>query len=227
MTFVVNAPTIALNAMNNVAPYLAQRYADLISFLALNPAAASGMRGTNAPAIGSVDYIVLQAQNFAASRNPRAPQAPATVPDEMVSVILVSYFGINPADVERIKREHALSMGAENLVGDLLERYLASVMEPQGWIWCSGAMVRAVDFIKPPTYQGGPWSLLQVKNRDNSENSSSSAIRIGTEIEKWHRTFSKRVGSNWDAFPDASLRQGLSERGFQQFVQQYLGALPR
>jgi hypothetical protein len=28
---------------------------------------------------------------------------------------------------------------------DLLERYLASVLEPMGWIWCSGTMVKSVE----------------------------------------------------------------------------------
>jgi hypothetical protein len=67
--------------------------------------------------------------------------------------------------------------------------------------------------------------LLQVKNRDNSENSSSSAIRNGTNIEKWHRTFSKRVGSNWAAFPDDETRDKLSEKAFELFVRQYLSSL--
>jgi hypothetical protein len=116
-------------------------------------------------------------------------------------------------------------MGAENLVGDLLERYLASVMEPRGWIWCSGAMVKAVDFVKSPTQVGEKWRMLQVKNRDNSENSSSSAIRAGTNIEKWFRTFSKKTGSNWDKFPDPTFRTLLSEAAFKAFVRDYLKML--
>ncbi|WP_409522350.1 SinI family restriction endonuclease [Nitrincola sp. MINF-07-Sa-05] len=211
--------------MNQINPSLVEQYVGIINFLASHPAAASGMRGKNAPSLGSVDYISRQAHNFAASRNPRVPKPPETVPDEMVSVILVSYFDIDKADVERIKWEHALSMGAENLIGDLLERYLASVMEPKGWLWCSGALVKAVDFIEPPSTSGEPWRLLQVKNRDNSENSSSSAIRLGTTIEKWHRTFSRRVGSNWEAFPDVSLRKELSESAFKKYVKDYLGGL--
>lgn len=221
--FGADAPRFALEVMNTINPSLSNQYSNVIRFLTQHPSAASAMRGGNAPDIGSREYIRAQANSFASSRLPRAPQPPATVPDEMVSVILVSYFGINQSDVERIKREHSLSMGAENLVGDLLERYLASVMEPKGWIWCSGAMVRAVDFIKPTTSE--QWSLLQVKNRDNSENSSSSAIRIGTEIKKWHRTFSKKEGSNWNAFPDSTLRPLLSEEGFKSFVQDYLVGL--
>lgn len=222
MAFVSNAGAIAFAAMQRIDPSLAGTYKGIIEFLADNPSAASSIRGSSAPAIGSDEYIRRQAIGFASSRNPRAPKPPETVPDVMVSVILVSYFGIAQEDVERIKDEHLLSMGAENLVGDLLERYLASVMEPNGWYWCSGSMVKAVDFIKPPKDSAGTWRLLQVKNRDNSENSSSSAIRVGTDIEKWHRTFSRKEGSNWDAFPDASLRRGLSEEAFKAFVKKYL-----
>jgi len=225
MAFVANAEMIAREAMNGIASELSDKYASVVLFLASHPEAASAMKGKSAPPVGSADYVRKQALAFSLSRKARDPRPPATIPDEMVSVILVSYFGIPQADAERIKREHLISMGAENLVGDLLERYLASVMEPQGWIWCSGAMVKAVDFIKPPTSPGKDWTLLQVKNRDNSENSSSSAIRVGTRIEKWHRTFSKKEGSNWGAFPDASLRQFISEADFKSFVREYLRKL--
>jgi hypothetical protein len=224
MEFVTNAVIVARQAMEAVNPALSNVYADLVRFLVAYPEAASKQRGKS-PEIGTAEYIRRQAAAFADARNPRAPSPPSTVPDEMVSLILVSYFGISQADVERVKKEHLLSMGAENLVGELLERYLASVMEPKGWIWCSGSMVKAVDFIKPPLVAGQPWRLLQVKNRDNSENSSSSAIRVGTKIEKWHRTFSRKSGSNWAEFPDGNLRQNLSETEFKKFVQTYLGNL--
>lgn len=227
MSFVPNARAVAEEAMRQIDPALAERYADLVEFLALHPEAASKVRGNGSPLVGSVDYIRQQARAFAASRAPQVPEPPATIPDEMVSFILHEYFDIPSENLERVKREHLLSMGAENLVGNLLERYLASVMEPRGWIWCSGSMVRAVDFIKPPSSKGGAWYLLQVKNRDNSENSSSSAIRNGTQIQKWHRTFSRRAGSNWAAFPDATLRPLLSEAGFYSFVKDYLANLKR
>lgn len=225
MSFVINAEVIARAAMSAVDPTLVEKYASLVKFLSNFPEVASGMRGSSAPAIGSKSYLERQAVAFASSRTPRAPQPPATVPDEMVSVILHEYFGIAAGDLEQAKRQHLLSMGAENLIGELLERYLASILEPRGWIWCSGAMVKAVDFVKAPTRARGEWRTLQVKNRDNSENSSSSAIRNGTTIEKWHRTFSKKEGSNWDAFPDAALRRHLSETAFKAYVLEYLHAL--
>lgn len=225
MAFSANSEAFARAAMAAINPPLADKYANLIKLLALNPEAASKMRGNNSPAVGTEAYIRAQAASFSSSRVPRAPEPPATVPDEMVSFILHNYFNVPEANLERAKNEHLLSMGAENLVGELLERYLASVMEPRGWIWCSGSTVKAVDLIKPPAAPGGKWKLLQVKNRDNSENSSSSAIRIGTDIEKWFRTFSKKTGSNWGAFPDAEIRPLVSEAGFRKFVKEYLEAL--
>jgi len=224
MKFITNAEDVAISVMSRIAPELVYKYTLVIKFLSEHPQYASAIRGSSPPVVGTKEYITQQANAFVASRAPRAPKPPTTVPDEMVSEILVSYFGIAISDIERVKREHLLSMGAENIVGDLLERYLASVMEPKGWIWCSGALVKAVDFIKPPTTKE-PWYLLQVKNRDNSENSSSSAIRGGTTIKKWYRTFSKKAGSNWDAFPDTLLRRELSESAFKSFVRNYLLAL--
>lgn len=225
MSFTPNAPALAHQAMETINPKLADTYAAVIAFLAKFPEAASAMRGKNSPSIGSVEYIKRQAEAFATARNSRVPQAPATIPDAMVSVILHAYFDIPIQQLEYAKDIHQLAMGAENLVGDLLERYLASVLEPYGWIWCSGAMVKAVDFILPPSTSGGAWRMLQVKNRDNSENSSSSAIRIGTEIEKWHRTFSKKAGANWSVFPDERLKTELSEENFERFVRAYLHAI--
>ncbi len=134
----------------------------------------------------------------------------------MVSVVMQNIGSYTVEDTERIKREHQLSMSAENFVGEMLERYVSDVLEPHGWAWCSGNFVRAVDLLKPRG--DGGWIELQVKNRDNTENSSSSAIRKNTEIEKWFRTFAKTGLTNWAAFPDEELRGKLTEEGFKQFV---------
>lgn len=227
MKFIDNAKDIAYIRMTSICPELADAYSNIIQFLVNEPKAASAQRGKKSPILGSLDYINSQASAFVTSRAPRGPRAPETIPDEMVSVILHEYFDIPSEDLARAKKEHLLSMGAENLVGDLLERYLASILEPRGWIWCSGSMVKAVDFIKPPAKDGEAYRLLQVKNRDNSENSSSSAIRIGTTIEKWHRTFSRRIGSNWNTFPDESIRPLVSEADFKEYVSNYLHALKK
>ena len=112
-------------------------------------------------------------------------------------------------------------MAAENIVGDLLERYLAEKLEPSGWIWCSGTSVKAVDFIHYDE-KNNEWNLLQVKNRDNTENSSSSKIRDNTTIKKWFRTYSQRDATNWENFPDEVSSKNLNEEDFRAFVKNYL-----
>jgi len=146
---------------------------------------------------------------------------PSTIPDEAVSMILKAAHGYSDEELERIKVEHQYSMSAENLVGYLLERYLAEKLEPYGWVWCSGDFVKAVDFIKKD--EEGNWHALQIKNRDNTENSSSSAIRKGTTIEKWFRTFSKpsrkrHTNTNWNAFPETRFVELLSEDDFLSYI---------
>lgn len=222
MTFIQNSDGIARMAIREIDPSLENQFANLIRFLSLFPSAASALRGKNAPGIGSEGYIYAAASNYAKGRDPKRPEPPATIPDEMVSFVLQYYFDVNPNNLDRIKRDHALSMSAENIVGHLLEQYLSTVLEPHGWVWCAGSLVKAVDFVK---LVGDDWLLLQVKNRDNSENSSSSAIREGTTIKKWHRTFSKKPGSNWATFPDDQARPHLSENGFREFVKTYLESL--
>jgi hypothetical protein len=208
-----------------VNPALENRFATVVRFLMTYPESAAKLRGKYAPAVGTEDYVLAAARSFAQAREPKRPERPATIPDEMVSFVLQHYFNIPATSLERIKNEHALAMGAENIVGDLLERYLAENMEPLGWVWCTGSVVKAVDFINPPAKGKDNWILLQVKNRDNSENSSSSAIRTGTTIQKWFRTYSKKSGTNWAAFPDATVCPQVSEAGFKAFALNYLRKL--
>ncbi|EKN4112706.1 SinI family restriction endonuclease [Yersinia enterocolitica] len=222
--FIDDFEDIARDAMNEIDKKLTEKFVTLIKFLSDNHDACAKLKGKNAPRIGSKDFIIKIAGLFAESRHPKKPAKPATVPDEMVGVVLHVFFDFNKDDLPRIQKEHSFSMGAENIIGDLLERYLSHKLEPHGWIWCSGTIVKAVDFIKL-NEKDNSWTLLQVKNRDNTENSSSSAIRHGTKIIKWFRTFSKKKGSNWDAFPDEVSTQHLSEEGFKDFVVEYLSAL--
>lgn len=224
MQFIPNAPSFAANVMDQIDPNLTWGFENLIRCISINTAIAPASRSRNIQG-GSQEYITKLANNFTSSRFVRAPTPPSTIPDEMVSTILNVYFNVPQEKLEEAKYLHALSMGAENIVGDLLERYIASVIEPQGWIWCSGSTVKSVDFIRPSVNVNGAWDLLQVKNRDNSENSSSSAIRNGTEIIKWFRTFSRTGETNWPAFPCVNARNSLSEAGFISFVSQYLSSM--
>lgn len=219
VSFIENANSAAQEVMDQIDPTLSVKYVTVIEFLCDNPNMAATGRSKDSSEIGTLNYIKVQALNFKKGREPKTPEPPKTIPDEMVGIILNQYFNVPADEIQKAKEWHLLSMGAENLVGDLLERYIAHTLEDEGWVWCSGSVVRSVDFIYRDEQR--QWQSLQVKNRDNSENSSSSAIRNGTPIKKWHRTFSKKQGDNWKNFP-LKTPHNLSEENFKKFVGNYL-----
>ncbi len=178
-----------------------------------NPATESGVN-------------TLAQRYFEAYRRSDFPADSSTVPDEMVSVIMEKAYGYTAEECEKIKIEHQHSMCAENCVGNLLERYLDSQLRQSNWNWCCGEFVKAIDFIAKN--QDGDWVALQIKNRDNSENSSSSAIRDGTRIQKWFRSFSKDTKkgrncfTNWSNLPPLMQGYNLNENDFKTFVSTYI-----
>lgn len=225
VTFVGNAEELAKQKMDAIKPELSKKFQLLIKFLSHFPETCSNPRSKQLhEKIGQEEHIAYLAKSFYESRLPKKPTPPTTVPDEVVSLVLNVSFNIAQNDLDRIKEEHRLSMAAENIVGDLLERYLAEKLEPSGWIWCSGTSVKAVDFIYY-NEESDEWKLLQVKNRDNTENSSSSKIRDNTPIKKWFRTYSQRDATNWENFPDEVSSKNLNEEDFRFFVKKYLAAI--
>ncbi len=195
-------------------------FVGVCEFLSEYPESLS-WRGSTRPGTATrSDFDLLAARYFASYRRPNLPATPGTVPDEMVSVVMEEVYGYSPEECVRIKIDHQHSMSSENCVGAILERYLDSVLRVQGWHWCCGDLVRAIDFIKQKS--DGTWILLQVKNRDNSENSSSSAIRSGTPIQKWFRSCSRTGKTNWVNLPEVMRGFGLTEQGFIDFVRSYI-----
>lgn len=214
--------TLATQAIQKIDPKLKEKFLIVAKFLEVEPSLRPSIRGGRGLVFGSREYFDRLAEVFVNGRHPKAPQPPSTVPDELVSVVLNSYFNIPIKDLNRVKHEHQLSMASENIVGNLLERYISSQLEKYSWVWCSGEVVKSVDFIKPPTKVREPWAALQVKNRDNSENSSSAAIRHGTMITKWYRTKSRTGQTMWDYFPDSVAVKHLSEEGLVKFATTFL-----
>lgn len=181
------------------------------------------------PSVDNEDGLrILANRYFDAYKRSDFPVKPSTIPDEMVSVIMESAYGYSKEECQRIKLEHQHAMCAENCVGNLLERYLESKLRTSHWSWCCGEFVKAVDFIGKN--EKGEWIALQIKNRDNSENSSSSAIRDGTRIQKWFRSFSKDTAkgrpsfTNWENLPPLMQGYGLNEEGFKSFVSSYISS---
>lgn len=201
------------------------QFLSIIDLLNATPELRPTLRKKEASNGVGAAFVDALARQFVESRTPRPPKVPQTLPDAVVGLILNGYYRVAPTRIREISDTHLLSMASENIVGDVLERYIASVLEPVGWVWCSGSSVKSVDFYRPKQSCASPL-LLQVKNRDNSENSSSSAIRNGTTIEKWFRSFSRRAATNWGAFPDPAGQKLLSEEGFCDFVKRYIAGLP-
>lgn len=195
-----------------------EAFIKIIEFLKQNPQQLS-WRGKDLPLVThEYGVIKLAEKHFKALNKLDFPAPPTTVPDEIVSVVLQNAHGYSDEQAKSIKKFHQESMAAENAVGALLERFLHSILKDHGWSWCCGNFIRAIDFIK---WDGNSWVCVQVKNRDNTENSSSSAIRGGTDIKKWFRTFSKTGETNWQNLPPSMLVAGLTETNFKEFVCEY------
>ena len=154
-------------------------------------------------------------------------EAKKSCSDPALAKIVKTVCGLDEDEIEEKENAHNLFMSAENIQGELLEEYIAENVEDYGWLWCSGNALRAVDFCK----RDGS-ALLQVKNKDNTENSSSSAIRNGTEIEKWFRLKTKKKKGipypsyEWNKLNDIinrDLEDGqtpceMSEEDYQNFL---------
>lgn len=142
-----------------------------------------------------------------------------TIPDKVFEAILPVIFP--DYDAKTIIEQHSAMMSLENLVGDLLEEYLSTRLSADGWYCCWGSSVPATDFC---TNDG---RLLQIKTSDNSENSSSSKIRVGTQIEKWFRRFSTKGTYNWEALKVFAPSVEVSEDDFRDFVKDVITKNPR
>ena len=158
------------------------------------------------------------------------PTVPSTIPDPLVSKILEIFHEIKSDRLPDIAIKHQRSMGAENVVGALLEDYINSESTKYEWCHCAVDVVNGTDFIMK---LDGGWELLQIKNRDNSENSSSKSVRdvvehnSGVVIKKWFRTFARTGKTNWNKFPDENLKDILNESSFQQHVIKHLKNLKK
>ena len=105
-----------------------------------------------------------------------------TISDPLIDVI---FEACGSQNADEIRTNHRNSMMAENILGSLLEEYLHENLIGTRWRIAWGESVKSVDAVK--CNADDTFVLLQVKNKYNSENSSSQAVREGTTIEKWHR----------------------------------------
>ncbi|URQ67064.1 SinI family restriction endonuclease [SAR86 cluster bacterium] len=117
-----------------------------------------------------------------------APNEPTTTPDDLTSEVLEIAYDHPSEDRKKIQKQYLDQKQAEMMIGELLERYIYSKGQKYGWVF-TAECIGAVDFIKR-TDNG--WTSLQIKNSDNSENSSSKSVRDKTEIMFWFRRYSEQ-----------------------------------
>lgn len=159
----------------------------------------------------------------------RAARARSSCADPAVKLLVQTTRGVSEAEADGMEAIHDLFMAAENIQGGLLEQYVAMRSRPYGLLWCAGNVLHAVDFCT-----GDGRLLLQVKNKSNTENSSSSHIRSGTPILKWYRLGTRVRGGRacpafrWEALnalvdeymtEDVGLPPcAMSEEDYQRFL---------
>lgn len=144
-----------------------------------------------------------------------------TVPDELVSLILEKVYKYDVSQRANIQKSYIDQKQVEQkVVGDLLQKYIAKEGFKYGYYDASGEILRTIDIIKKG--KNGKWISFQIKNSDNTKNSTVSK-GTETEIIKWERRKSKTGETNWKSFPDEELRIKLSEKGFQDFIWKYFG----
>lgn len=168
----------------------------------------------------SKEVLLKLATSFKKGRDLKNPTVSESPHDPAMCIVAESWFSIPNANLTQFFECHKQAMGIENIIGAYLEAYIYESLWSEGWIWCSGSIVNKVDFIKVAS--GRFEKFLQIKCRDNTENSSSLEVREGTEIDKWFRFFSKTGDTNWHNFPDSKGRLQLSEEGFLKFLKKKL-----
>jgi hypothetical protein len=142
------------------------------------------------------------------------------VPDNILEVIIgAKYTRLPKAEIGKVVAFHRIAMTAENILGSLLEEYIADRL-PEGWYSCWGECIKSVDIV---SNQG---VMIQIKNRSNSENSSSSKIRAGTEIKKWHRIDANTGRTQWEKLGMIIPGIRVSEPQFHEFVKNTISTNP-
>lgn len=178
------------------------------------PGLEPNFRGTQQSSNESIEKWVRQYFNDYHNRpSVRKSNPPATVHDDALDIVIHSRLkGLASSELDLIKWAHRLGMSAENIMGTILEEYLADRLMAHGWYCAWGSVVKAVDFVS----EAG--DLLQVKSRNNTENSSSNKIRNGTNIKKWWRFHATQGSTNWDELNQLLGLNVLSEMDFRAFV---------
>lgn len=145
-----------------------------------------GIKGVNTPKF----YIERWVKGYCDAKSnlpsQRIAKTKSSCTDPAIRAIVQTTQCMTDSKAAEGEKVHDLFMSAENIQGNLLEEYIATCVRPYGFLWCAGNVLHALDFCNTTGTV-----LIQVKNKSNTENSSSGAIRNGTTIVKWYRLGTK------------------------------------
>ncbi len=212
------------NTFSDLGLSLSEAHQAILSACYRNPGLAPGIKA-DTPEVLAQKWLRKYQNSHEGRISQRLSRPPGTVADPIIDTILSARLvGLTTEHLEQIKYAHRLSMSAENILGLLLEEFLAEQLVDYGWVCGWGEVIRHVDFCN----KNG--ALLQIKNRSNSENSSSSRVRINQPIEKWYRVNAQTGLTQWSYFNEKYDTDRFSEAYFVGFIQALLsknpGALP-
>jgi hypothetical protein len=186
-----------------------------------NPPLAAYVKGTSANDI-LLRWLKKYKSGLDLRMSQRHSKIPRTVPDSAVDLIVRANLShLTSNNIAKIRYAHRLAMSAEYVLGLLLEEYLAIELRRFGWHFAWGNTLRSIDF----AHEDG--RLRQIKNRSNSENSSSSRVRLGTSIDKWHRVNATTGDYRWDDLNRAHKTGKFSEEKFRKFIAKTLKRNPK
>lgn len=157
-----------------------------------------------------------------------------TASDPALYKVIQKNKNVNMETILEKEKSHNLFKSTENVQGGLLEEYIATVISESGWFWCRGQILRAIDFC---TLDGN--IVLQIKNKNNTENSSSSNIRAGTTILKWHRLSTRKENGqpvpryHWEGLVSLlgnlitpEMKSKLNEENYLEFLGEVASSNP-
>lgn len=185
-----------------------------------NPGLSPSIKA-NTPEALAEKWLQKYQKSYESRISQRISRPSGTVADPVIDTILSARLvSLTTVQLEQIRYAHRLSMSAENILGLLLEEFLAEQLADYGWYCSWGEVIRHVDFCN----RNG--ALLQIKNRSNSENSSSSRVRINQTIEKWYRVNAQTGSTQWSYFNQKYETERFSEQQFVLFIQNLLSRNP-
>ena len=145
---------------------------------------------------------------------------PTTIPDELVAELLELLCGNKKSQRGLIQKQYNNQKQVEQvIVGTFLEFYILKNALAYGWVQ-TGNCLSGIDMIQQN--EDGSWNRLQIKNSDNTPNSSSAGfIKDKGNIITWKRRRSTKGTYYWDEFPDKNVRDHLFEDNFREFINDY------